>query len=267
MLSFSLSYPEQVPQYCCRLLFKKYQRPKPGSPLNSETDGIIRMPIPTTLTDQFNMDIGDIQLDILGNSPTNVLMGGQSKMEEYASQIRNGKGAISFIKDVSIEAAAIMPGISDSKPGALAKTQVGMVRNPHHTTLFNGVKLKTYGFTWKVSPRSQAEAVALENIVSSIKAFMHPSISPNSGGFALDYPSLVEVTFQIGDNKLVPNVKPSFITSFSVNGAAGGVPAFYRDGKSTIVEIALALQEINVQTREDFMSNVPLLTASPETGD
>jgi len=250
----SLSFPEQVPQYCCRLMFKKYVRPRPGAKVTSSFDGVIRLPLPLALQDQFSMDIGDIQLDILGNaSVSDVLMAGKSKMEAYASELRSGKGAISFIKDASIEAAAIMPGISDTKIGALARTEAGMVRNPHHTTLFNGVKLKNYGFTWKMSPRSQAEAVALENIITNIKAFMHPQIL--GAGFALEYPYLVELNFSVGDNKILPNVKPAFITGMTVNGAAGGTPAFYRDGKSTIVEMSLQFQEINIQTREDFISS------------
>jgi hypothetical protein len=255
-MAVELSYPKEVSPFNCRLLFKKYSRPRPGNPVTSEIEATIRLPLPTTLTDQFNMDIGDTQLDILGNSATDVLMGGKTKLESYASEIRSGKGAISFIKDASIEAAAIMPGLSDIKIGELARTQVGMIRNPHHTALFNGVKLKTYGFNWKMSPKSQEEAITLEEIIKNIKGYMHPSINANSGGFALDYPSLVELIFEVGSNQIVPNVKPSFVTSFSVNGAAGGTPAFYRDGKSSIVEMSIALQEINIQTREDFLGRI-----------
>lgn len=251
-MAIELSFPEQVPQYCCRLKFTRYIRPKPNAQVASKTEGIIRLPLPSALQDSFTMEVGDIQLDILGNaSVSDVLMAGKSKMEAYASELRAGKGAISFIKDASIEAAAIMPGISDTKIGALARTEAGMVRNPHHTTLFNGVKLKNYGFTWKMSPRSQAEAVALENIITNIKGFMHPKIL--GAGFALEYPYLVEVNFSVGDNKILPNVKQSFITGMTINGAAGGTPAFYRDGKSSIVEMSLQFQEINIQTREDFI--------------
>ena len=254
-----IGFPEEVPQYCCRLTFKKYERPKPGSPVTSKTDIVIRMPIPATLTDQYNMDINDVQLDILGNAgvvydgATNALAAGQRLTDDYINKWKGSKNKIDFIKDTALGVLALTPGISDKLPGQAARASIGMVRNPHHTTLFNGVKLKTYGFTWKMSPRSQSEAITLENIVKNIKTYMHPSITSNTGGFALDYPSLVEVQFQVGDNQILPNVKPALISSFSVNGSAGGTPAFYKDGKSTIVELSLSLQEINVQTREDFL--------------
>ena len=249
----SLSFPEEVPIYCCRIMFKKYVRPRPGVKASQNFDGIIRLPLPSSLQDQFNMDVGDVTLDILGNTPSDVLMAGKSKMEAYANEIRAGKGALAFIKDASLQAAAIMPGVSDSIIGKLAQAETGMVRNPHHTSIFNGVKLKGYSFTWKMSPRSQAEAIALENIITNIKGFMHPRII--GGGFALEYPYLAELSFNVGDNNILPNVKTSFITGFTVNSSAGGTPAFYKDGKSAIVEMNISFQEINIQTRDDFVSS------------
>jgi hypothetical protein len=247
----SLSFPEEVPQYCCRLLFRKYVRPRPGRPLTSSFDGVIRLPIPNNLTDQFGVEVSSPKFDILGNAPSDVMMAGKSKMEGYANELRAGKGALAFIKDTALEAAAIMPGLSDSKIGNLAQAQTGMVRNPHLTTIFDGVRLKSFTFNWKMSPRSQEEAAALENIITNIKAFMHPKLI--GGGFALEYPYLVELNFSVGDNKTLPNVRTSFITSFSVNNSGGGVPAFYKDGKSAIVEMSMSLQEINIQTRDDFI--------------
>jgi hypothetical protein len=252
-MAVELNYPKETSSYNSRLVFRKYERPRPNSPVTSTTEATIRLPLPTNLSDQFNMQISDVQFDILGNfgSASDIATSGKTKLEQYASEIRGGRGAISFIKDASLGVAALMPGISDTKLGALAKTELGIIRNPHHTTLFDGVRLKTYSFTWKMSPKSQDEANTLEEIVKNIKGYMHPAIS--AAGFALDYPSLAELTFEVGENKLVPNVKPSFITSFTINGSAGGTPAFYRDGKSTIVEMSIAFQEINVQTREDFL--------------
>jgi hypothetical protein len=251
-MTIELSFPEQVPQYCCRLKFTKYVRPRPNSPLTSSFDCVIRLPLPSALNDQYSMEVSDPHLDVLGNAPSDVLMAGKSKMEAYASELRAGKSALSFIKDAVVEAAAVMPGLSDTKYGKLAQAQTGMVRNPHHTMIFDGVRLKTFAYTWKMSPRSKAEATSLEDIVNNIKAFMHPKLI--GGGFALEYPYLAQLDFTVGDNKILPNVKTSFITGLTVNGSAGGTPAFYKDGKYSIVEMSISFQEINIQTRDDFTS-------------
>jgi hypothetical protein len=250
MAAVSLSYPEDVPQYCCRLLFKKYSRPRPGATSTAVFDGVIRLPIPTSLNDQFGMDISDVKLDVLGNHYTDLMAAGVSRKDQFMKEYNGGGGLVEAIKNLAIDGAALVPGISDSRWGQIAQLETGMVRNPHHTAIFNGVQLKSYAFTWKMSARSQAEAIAIENIIKQIKTYMHPQLSPT--GFSMEYPYLTELNFSVGDNNLVPNVKTSFIKGLTINGSAGGVPSFYRDGRSTIVEMSISFQEINVQTRDDF---------------
>jgi hypothetical protein len=83
---------------------------------------------------------------------------------------------------------------------------------------------------------------------------MHPEINPNSGGFALDYPYLASLEFAVGENKTVPNVNVSFITALQINNSGSGVPAFFKDGKSVSLEMAISFQEINIKTRRDFLN-------------
>jgi hypothetical protein len=247
-----IGFPEEEPTYFCRLVFKKYARSRPMEPASYQTEAVYRLPIPSSLTDQFGMDISDPKFDILGNSITGIKTAGSSRIEQFKNDFDNGNLLEAVLK-LGGDAVALVPGISDSRWGKLAQAEKGVVRNPHHTMIFDGVQLKSYSFTWKMSPRSQQEAITLEKIITNIKAYMHPTLS--ASGFSLEYPSLAELQFLVGDNKLVPNVKTSFIKNLTVNGSGGGVPSFYRDGKSTIVEIGMTFQELNIQTREDFMPN------------
>jgi hypothetical protein len=116
--------------------------------------------------------------------------------------------------------------------------------------MFEGMRLKTYEFSWRLSPQSSKEARTLENIILSLKRAMHPSIA--AGGFALDYPYLAEVDFVNLDTITIPRVKSSFITNISINSSPGGIPAFYNDGKPVTLDLSLSFQEINIQTREDI---------------
>lgn len=265
-----IGYPAEIPQYFCRLSFKKYSRPKPGASTSIDTEAVFRLPIPASLQDQFGMNVDDPKLDVLGNSVSALLAAGGGRIDQFANDAQGlgayrGMGISNFleaagkfvtqpaVKDLGIDALALFPGASDSKLGKWAQTEIGRVRNPHHTMIFDGVQLKSYAFTWKFSARSQQEAITLEEIIRNIKYYMHPQLSPT--GFSMEYPHLAELQFVVGDNKLVPNVKTSFLKNLTINGSAGGVPSFYKDGRSTIVEIGLSFQEINVQTREDFMTD------------
>ena len=80
---------------------------------------------------------------------------------------------------------------------------------------------------------------------------MHPKIT--AGGFALEYPYLATLQFEIGDVQypLLPTVRDSFITRMDINSSASGV-AFFRDGNPIAVDLTLAFQEINTLTQDDF---------------
>jgi hypothetical protein len=260
-----MGYPAEIPQYFCRLSFKKYSRPKPGDTVSIATEAVFRLPIPSSLQDQFGMEVADPKLDVLGNSYQTLLAAGGARISEFANGIEGIEGyrgiglfgaVEKFATDPAVQglvkdSLALFPGASDSKLGKWAQSEIGRVRNPHHTMIFDGVQLKSYAFTWKFSPRSQQEAITLEEIIRNIKFYMHPQLSTT--GFSMEYPHLAELNFLVGDNKLLPNVKTSFLKNLTINGSAGGVPSFYKDGRSTIVEMGLAFQEINVQTRDDFL--------------
>ena len=257
-----IGYPAEIPEFHCKLVFRKYSRPKPGDTMNINTEFVIRLPIPASLQDQFGMNVDDPKLDVLGNSVNALLTAGGSRVDQFAndfgsisdykfSGLAGVAKAMGKIYDLGVDVAALAPGLSDSKLGKWAQRDIGRIRNPHHTMIFDGVQLKSYAFTWKFSPRSQEEAITLEEIIRNIKFYMHPQLSPS--GFSMEYPHLAELQFEVGKNELVPNVKTSFLKNLTINGSAGGVPSFYKDGRSTIVEMGLAFQEINVQTRDDFL--------------
>lgn len=245
------TFPKQEPQYYTRLSLKKYDR-MPGSQPTVTTASTIRLPLPAVLHDSFNMDVSNPSFDLLGNSPTDVIAAGKSQMERFVDDVSKGTTSVTNIVQTAAQAAALMPGISDTGIGKFAQSVTGMVRNPHLTTIFEGVRLKTYQFGWKLSPKSADEAQELNRLFTHIKGYMHPKII--GGGFALEYPYIATVTFVGPPSAVMPNVQDSFITRMDINGAGSGVPAFYRDGQPVTVEFQLAFQEINIQTRDNFIS-------------
>ena len=252
------SFPKEEPNFYTRLALRKYSRPRPGSSVSTNLQTAIRLPLPQSITDSYAMDINDTKLDLLGNSLGDVYSAGKSRVEDYQRQMNNGRSLTSVIKEIGIQGGAVTPGISDTGVGRRLQQEAGLIRNPHLTTIFEGVRIKSFAFSWKLSPRSQDEAEELDRMINYIKTYMHPQII--GGGFALEYPYLATVEFIAGDNKTLPKVRESFITRMDVNNNASGTPSFFRDGKSVSVELTLGFQEINIQTRDDFINQF----ASPE---
>jgi len=230
-------------------MLKKYSRPRPGASTTITSDYIFRFPLPQQLQDAYNINVSSTNLELLGNSPTNLLAAGKSVAEDFKNTAATGNFGVSKILQVATDVAALSPAVSDSLQH-VAQLQAGIVRNPHLTTLFQGVNLKHYNFTWKISPRSADESRDLNECIRLIKAYMHPAII--GGGFALEYPYLAEVQFDAGNNTTMPNVSDSFITSFTVNNSGSGGAAFFNDGNPVSVELTLGFQEIDIKTRESF---------------
>jgi hypothetical protein len=262
------AFPENQPQFFTRLTLREYSRPKPGSQPTKNISGYIRLPLPTNLQDSYNMDVNGVSLGLLGNisndlveSKDRMLAAGKSAAEAFKNAYNSGDSGT--ISKLAFKTLALSPGISDLVGGltpgvsgqqvqAFASAQAGVVRNPHLTTIFEGVRLKTYEFTWRLSPKSESEAKKMNKMINYIKAFMHPAILQNSGGFALDYPYIANVEFAGLPKEVTPFVNDSFITSIAINSSTGGNVALFRDGQPTIVDIGMHFQEINIQTRENF---------------
>jgi len=255
--SFSYSFPSEVPLYYCRLSMKEYSRPKPGSQVTSETKGVIRLPMPSQLVDDYNIRVNDTQFDLLGNVGNlgDIYAAGQSKIQEISDELKGGTSILDMVKKVGLQAAAVMPGLSDTGLGRFAQSQSGMVRNPHLTTIFEGVNLKTYSFSWRLSPTSDSEARQINSMLNTIKGYMHPKLI--GAGFALEYPYLANLEFEVGDvaYSQLPKVRDSFITKLDVNTSGGGSIAFYRDGNPVTIDISMGFQEIDIMTRDDFIES------------
>jgi len=248
----SFAFPQEVPEFYTRMSLRKYERPKPGSPLTPTMRTYIRLPIPQQLIDSFNISVSGNNMDLLGNFQESAQMqaAGITLADKFKAATEGSSTAGTIMSMVGM-VAALTPGISDSNLAKFSQSQLGVVRNPHLTTIFEGVALKTYQFTWKLSPKSESEARMMNSMIDYVKAFMHPEIV--GGGFALDYPYLATVEFITGSSSVnLPNVSDSFITGLAINSTGGGTAAFYRDGNPVILEISMSFQEIDIKTRGDF---------------
>jgi hypothetical protein len=245
------AFPQEVPEFYTRMSLRKYERPKPGDSLKPTMRTYIRLPIPQQLIDSFNISVSGNNMELLGNLPNAVpqMQAAGKTLTDLYNSAKEGEGAA--IMNMVGMVAALTPGLSDSNLAKYSQSQLGVVRNPHLTTIFEGVALKTYQFTWRLSPKSESEARMMNSMIDYIKAFMHPAIIGE--GFALDYPYLATVEFVTGSSSAnLPNVSDSFITGLAINSTGGGTAAFYRDGNPVFIEISMSLQEIDIKTRADF---------------
>lgn len=253
----SLSFPlNENLVHTTRLRFVKYSRFAPNSNASEDTTTLITLPLPLSIPDNYSIrSSGTYDQGVWGMIDLNNI----EKAKSYASLAKEALDTgISSITDSitrmdqqfksnALKALALSPVMLNGDARSNLQIAAGVVQNPHTTLLFDGVNLKTFTLTWRMSPRSEQESEALRKIINEIKIRSHPEESFE--GYALDYPDLVYVTYAGDSTEYLPKHHKAMVTNIMVNYGGGNGLVFYRNGSPIEVEIAISFMEAKIITR------------------
>jgi len=116
---------------------------------------------------------------------------------------------------------------------------------------FQGVTLKKYQFSWRLSPNNEKESKNLERIIRNLQASALPR---KSGKLLLTFPDVVNIEM-MPSNLFI--FKPMMIDNVAVNYAPSGSPSFFRGGDNssdrypTEIELTVSLRELDIHTASD----------------
>ena len=142
-----------------------------------------------------------------------------------------------FLRNLAVSAANIPFG-GNLTPSQLLARQTGNILNPNMELLFDGVTLRSFKFSFKLTPRNKDEANDVKNIIRLLKTSMAPGTSNKTGfnneqssieGLYLSTPSVFELRYMRGsnDHPFLHKFKQCFLTDMSVNYTGEGTYATY----------------------------------------
>ena len=255
---------------------------------------MVKLPIPNSLSDSNNVSWGKDTMNALAAAAagavsqvvnqenvqglmTNPLQTIGKEAGETAGQIMGGIGDIGkTFKEIARNdsmtnlAAATLGstvlnrmGVNMSAENILARGQ-GIVPNSNLELLFDAPSLRTFQFSWKMSPRSKEEALMINKIIRSFKQGMAAKkINPDSGtgaSFFLGTPNVFDIQFKTGDKQFIDGlfrIKTSACTSASVAYTDGSQWSAYDDGQPTSITLRLDFEELEPIYNTDY-SETPL---------
>lgn len=249
-----LRFPLVLPNvYNFQVMFAEYN---PKLALHGRTDVqhdlMVALPIPANLMSVTGLDYASMELGAFGGE-------GAKAME----QIVNSANPIAALNELVKRAGSGDSYFKDALPilirravSGLAPTVGGVVDlirgdtpNPHVAVTFNSVKLRTFTYSWRMSPSSEAESRQLHKIIKTL----HTRILPgNQSAFTLSYPNQCLIKIQPDPLNQLFAFKPAVVTDMSVNYAPSGIPSFFRDNMPTEVELSMSFQEIQIRTSGDY---------------
>lgn len=235
-----------------------------------ESIGMVVLPMPNNITESNVTGWGENSLSTL----TALVMGASVKA---ANKIAEGNLANLFIdqagqestlteaKDILQSASGRMKtaltlnaAASITKylglnvdPEAFRSRATGTVINPNLELLFNGPKLRSFGFEFKMSPRSEKEAKHIRYIIKFFKKGMAPvrklsdAGGTDSAGFYLGAPNVFDIQFKTGENsqmQSIGKIKTCALQQCNVNYTPDGFYAAFQDSIVTSQPISVTMQ-------------------------
>ena len=219
---------------------KSKDRPK------GKTIGSVVLPVPTSVQDGNQTSWGQGTMtpaDMAKANVTKTLLGakgGSAAMDEIGTAVKQVEG------DKDETTKALQSFFTEQLTGTtdlLART-TGAVANPNMELLFKGPALRSFTFSWKMSPRDEKESIVIAKIIRMFKQSMAPQKSKK--GLFLKAPNIYKLTFQQGKDthKFLPKMKECALNNCAVNYTPDGGYMTYDNAAMVALEMSLSFQEM-----------------------
>jgi len=227
------------------------------------TNSII-LPIPSNIQDGNSVDYSDASLDGLTAQVFSAIkITGDIKtfkqvtdkltdvLEKTGDVITGDDSRKVLTKSIAAEAAN-MPFGGNLTVNQILARESSEILNPNMELLFNGVNLRSFKFSFKMTPRDNTEAKEIRSIFKTLKTEMAPGGS--RGDIFLTTPNVFQLSYRKGPDihPYLNLFKQCFLTDMTVNYTAEGVYATYSDGSPVSYTLDLGFKEIEPVYRGDY---------------
>ena len=210
------------------------------------TIGSVILPVPTSVQDGNQTSWGQGTMTPADMAKANVVKsllgneGGAAAMDEIGTGIEQVQGDK---EDVSKAMQSFFTEQLTGTTDLLART-TGAVANPNMELLFKGPALRSFSFSWKMSPRDQKESIVIAKIIRIFKQSMAPQKSKK--GLFLKAPNIYKLTFNQGTDrhKFLPRMKECALENCAVNYTPDGSYMTYDNTAMVALEMSLTFKEM-----------------------
>ena len=169
-----------------------------------------------------------------------------------ASGSKGGKNLLDYFKTTAVVTAANAMGANTSVDGVLARSS-GQIINKNVELLFSGVQLRTFNFSFDISPRDETEADMVKQIIFELKKRMAPKMIKDNLGF-LNSPDVFRIAYKKGraEHPFLNSFKTCALTQMNVNYTGSGTYSTYHNGVPVHLNMSLSFKELNPIYAEDY---------------
>lgn len=214
----------------------------------------VTLPIPVNVSSDNSVGWGDDKLDIVaamkGGAAAGLIEGGNAldqSLSNIGATIGSNKEALKKLLTTSV--AGQIAGSN------LFTRATGSITNSNLELLFTGPELRSFNFTYRMTPRDAGEADQIKQIIRQFKKGMAPIIA--QGQLFVQTPNVFRIKFKFNGNEDHPfldRVKPCALTNFKANYTPDNSYTTYSNGSPIAYEIAMTFKELDPVYSQDYDS-------------
>ena len=212
------------------------------------------LPIPGGITDNNAVDWGQATMTAADIAKSDLAL---SALEGGGEGFEKAMGDIGGT--IKTNKAGIKEALTKKIAGAITGTgdqlmkRTGQVMNRNMELLFNGPQLRSFGFTFKLSPRTKEEAKNIQKIIFCFKQAMAPVAT--DGNLFLKSPNTWRIRYynrEGSQHQYLNRFKECAMMSSSVNYTPDGSYATYSDGSMVSYQLTVNFQELEPVFDTDY---------------
>lgn len=211
------------------------------------------LPMPTNISAQNTVGWGDDQLDfvkaMVGGGVAGVIEGGDA----LDSALSNIAGTVSGNKEKFKKMLQL--SVAGSVSGANLFTRAtGAIANNNLELLFSGPNLRSFNFSYRLTPRDSSEATEIKLLIRSFKKGMAPILE--QGQLFLKTPNIYKIKFlkEGSPHPYMGIIKPCALTGLTVNYTPDNAYMTYGDGSMVSYDLQLEFKELEPIYSQDYDS-------------
>lgn len=270
-----LKYPEELPPDYMLISAHEFASRPSGrrvSTFDSMTNlsvapaiGTIRLPIPELapmdspqkygeMSGAFNnalaTAIGEAYNGSLGpdGDISNIDVGG------IASRLRAQVSSSADATGRELAAGFASKALTNVSGSMLQAMSTGEITNPNIELLYDGPSLRSFSYTWTMSPKNPGEVRSIYEIIKFVKQ----NYLPEANGGMLRVPSvwMVKIMQQGGESKWYQKHYTAAMTNFIVKQNSNGPHMTMPDGSPVMTQMTMNFKEVNIRTANDYRNNI-----------
>ena len=154
-----------------------------------------------------------------------------------------------------------MMGVNVS-PESILSRGFGVIPNSNTELLFNNVTLRDFQFSWRMSPRDEAEALVVKRIIRFFKQGMAAKTQKNQAGERSVYlgaPNVFRLQYRTEGGRIIEGVnriKPCAVVGTAVNYTPDGQWSAYDEGQPVSCTLSIQMKELEPVYASDYSMNV-----------